>query len=248
MPELGSKVSRGSTYNYKRFSPGNYELGHFPGPKAGEIASFDYTFHDLDGREVQLADYKGKWLVLESGSLTCPMYVKNVKPFAKLSKEFPDVEWLVIYVREAHPGSRLNPPDSIDDKIAYAKRNRDDYSETRKIVVDSVDGRWHHDWGLLPNVVYVISPEGKVIYRADWSFSKNVERVLNNRDKIDTNEHIVVFGAAPWITFPVTMKGGWDAIYDIVIALVRLIWMHVLVDVKSWFNRGKPTAKPRDSR
>lgn len=242
MPEISSKVARGPTYNYKRLNAANYELGYFPGPKAGENANYDYTFHDLDGNEVRLADYKGKWLVLESGSLSCPMYVKNVKSFAQLSKEFHDVEWLVIYVREAHPGSRLHPAATIEEKIDYAKRNRDDYGETRKIVVDSVDGRWHHDWGLLPNVVYVISPSGKVIYRADWSFAKNVARVLKNRDKIDTNEHIVIYGAAPWITFPVTLKGGWDAVYDIAVALVRMIWMHAVVDVKSWWKRDRATA------
>lgn len=244
MTQLSSKVARGPSYNYRRFSPGNYELGYFPGPKAGETANYDYTFHDLDGKQIKLSDYKGKWLVLESGSLTCPMYVKNVKSFANLAKEFPDVEWLVIYVREAHPGSRLHPAETIDQKIAYARRNRDDYSETRKIVVDSVDGRWHHDWGLLPNVVYVINPTGKVIYRADWSFAKNVERVLKNRERIDSNEHIVIYGAAPWITFPVTMKAGWDAVYDIVVALVRLVWMHAVVDIKSWWSQGKPAQGP----
>ena len=41
--------------------------------KAGEDVNYDYTLTDLDGNEVSLADYKGKWLVIESGSLTCPM-------------------------------------------------------------------------------------------------------------------------------------------------------------------------------
>ena len=107
--------ARDETYNYPRFKMSNYELGYFPGPKAGEDVNYDYTLTDLDGNEVSLADYKGKWLVIESGSLTCPMYVKNVKPYAKLKEKYPDVEWLVVYVREAHPGETAKQAKTIDE-------------------------------------------------------------------------------------------------------------------------------------
>ena len=70
-------AARGKTYNYERFRMENYELGYFPGPKAGDHVNYDYIFHDLEGNEVLLNDYKGKWLVIESGSLTCPMYVNQ---------------------------------------------------------------------------------------------------------------------------------------------------------------------------
>ena len=231
--------AKDETYNYPRFKMSNYELGYFPGPKAGENASYDYTFTDLDGNEVKLSDYKGKWLVIESGSLTCPMYVKNVKPFEKVREKHPDVEWLVVYVREAHPGEKAGQAKSMEEKIAYAKRNRDDYKEDRKIAVDSVDGKWHHDWGLLPNTVYVINPEGKVIYRADWSFPKNVDRVLQNRDEINDNEHIVIIGAAPWITIPVTLKGGWIALYDILKVFPKVYYEHFKLDIQTWLNKRK---------
>ena len=46
--------ARGETYNYPRFKMSNYELGYFPGPKAGETVNYDYTFTDLDGNEVKL--------------------------------------------------------------------------------------------------------------------------------------------------------------------------------------------------
>ena len=232
-------AARDETYNYPRFKMSNYELGYFPGPKAGEEVDYNYTLTDLDGNTVQLSDYKGKWLVIESGSLTCPMYVKNVKPFAKLQKKYPDVEWLVVYVREAHPGERAHQATTIDEKIAYAKRNRDDYTEERKIAVDDVKGSWHHNWGLLPNTVYVINPDGQVIYRADWSFPDNVDRVLSNRDKIDTEEHIVILGTPPWVFIPVTLKGGWIALYDIAIAIPKVFYMHFKLDIKTWMDKRK---------
>lgn len=236
-------AARDETYNYKRFRMDNYELGYFPGPKAGETMNYDYTFHDLEGNEIQLKDYMGKWLVIESGSLTCPMYVKNVKPFEKLKDKYPDVEWLVVYVREAHPGSRIKPPSSIDEKIDMAKRSMSDYGEERKMVVDSVDGRWHHEWGLLPNMVYVINPQGQVIYRADWAFAKNVDRVLSNRDTIDTNEHIVILGTPPWVFIPVTLKAGWIALWDILVGLPALLINHVKADIGSWKAKRKNKEK-----
>ena len=101
--------ARDETYNYPRFKMSNYELGYFPGPKAGEVIDYDYKLTDLDGNEVELSDYKGKWLVIESGSLTCPMYVKNVKPFAKLKVE----------------GENNLPKDKTEEKIIYSYENRD---------------------------------------------------------------------------------------------------------------------------
>ena len=231
--------AKNETYNYSRFRMSVYELGYFPGPRAGEQVDYGYTLTDLNGNTVNLEDYKGKWLVIESGSLTCPMYVKNVKPYSKLKEKYPDVEWLVVYVREAHPGERAAQAKSIEEKINYAKRSRDDYGESRPIAVDSVDGKWHHDWGLLPNTVYVINPQGMVIYRADWSFAHNVDRVLHNRDKINTNEHIPIIGAAPWITIPVTLKGGWIALFDILIIFPKVYYEHFKLDIQTWWAGRK---------
>lgn len=235
-------VARGESYSYTRFRPSNYQLGYFPGPKAGETANYDYTFTDLDGNEVRLSDYRGRWLVIETGSLTCPMYVKNVRPFAELRKKHPDVDWLVVYVREAHPGEKLTPAQTMDEKLDYARRSREEYNETRRIVVDSVDGRWHHDWGLLPNVVYVINPEGRVIYRADWSFANRVDRVLQNRDRIEKDEHVVIWGAAPWITFPVAFKGGWIALWDMLKVIPKIYYEHFKVDIQTWLRKRRGQA------
>ena len=64
-------------YNYKRFSPSNYDYGSFSGPKPGEVM-LDFALCSLDGKEAKLTDFRGQWVVLETGSLTCPMYVKNI--------------------------------------------------------------------------------------------------------------------------------------------------------------------------
>ena len=93
-----------------------YDLGKFPGAKAGEMAE-NFIVKDQNGNQVSLQDYRGKWVVLETGSITCAMYVKNIPGIKKLQSKFPDVEFLLIYVREAHPGARLGPHQSNQQKI-----------------------------------------------------------------------------------------------------------------------------------
>lgn len=224
-----------TTYNYKRYKMSEYELGAFPGRKAGEIAD-NFTVHDQDGNEVSLEQFRGKWLVLETGSITCSMYVKNIPGMKKLEAKYPDVEFLLIYVREAHPGARLGPHENDAQKIEMAEKLREFYNEPRKILVDDVNGTMHKAYGELPNMVYIINPEGQVIYRSDWAFPKRIDKVLANRDKIHTNEHVQIITAAPWIMIPVVLRGGWDALWDLAIALPMITIAHLKAD---WQNFKK---------
>lgn len=225
------------TYNYSRFRTSNYEYEKFPGPKAGE-EMLDFTLHTLDGSEVKLSEYRGKWLVLETGSLTCPMYVKNIRPIDKLTKQFPDVTFLVVYVREAHPGSRRGAHQTLEDKLKLAKESKAEYDEPRQVLVDDIDGGMHRAYGSFPNMIYIINPDGKVVYRCDWSFARNIERILKTRPVMDDAERVQIITAAPWIMIPVTLKGGWDALWDLVVELPGILIGHLKVDFARWFGRG----------
>ena len=191
----------------------------------------------LDGTVVNLADYKGKWVVIETGSLTCPMYVKNIKPINRLNTKYPEVVFLMVYVREAHPGSRTKPHGSMDDKIARAKQTQDDYSDYREILVDNLDGSMHQAYGSFPNLVYIVNPEGSIVYRCDWAFADLIEEVLENRPDLKPSERKQIITAAPWIMIPVCLKGGWDALWDLVIALPGILLEHLKVDVARLFGR-----------
>lgn len=222
-------------YNYSRFKTSNYDYELFPGPKAGE-EMIDFTLQTLEGDEVKLSDYKGEWVVLETGSLTCPMYVKNIKPIDKLRAKYPDVTFLVVYVREAHPGSRRGAHHDIEEKTMMAKESQADYGEKRQILVDDIKGEMHQAYGSFPNMIYIIDPDGKVIYRCDWSFAKNIDKILQDRPNIDPSERVQIITAAPWIMLPVTLKGGWDALWDLVVALPGILVGHLKVDFARWFG------------
>lgn len=151
----------------------------------------------------------------------------------KLQSKYPDVAFLLIYVREAHPGARLGPHESDAQKLEMSKQLQDIYHEPRKILIDGVDGGMHRKFGGLPNMTYVIDPDGKVIYRCDWAFPKLIEKVLADRGRIHTNEHVQIITAAPWIMIPVVLRGGWDALWDLAIALPFITIAHLKAD---WAN------------
>ena len=185
---------------------------------------------------MKLSDYRGKWVVLETGSVTCNMYSRNIDKMAVVRRRHPDVEFLLVYVREAHPGSKLPQHNSIEDKRAAAERLQRETSESREILLDDMEGSMHRHYGAMPNMLYVIDPDGKVVYRHDWTLVDEVDRVLRNRDQPYTNEHafsgeLHAFGPkTTWHLFKTVGRGGWDAIWDLVRAMPVFLVRHLKVD------------------
>ena len=197
----------------------------------------NFRLYSLDGTEAKLTDFEGQWIVLETGSLTCPMYVKNINPIIQVVQKYPDVQFLVIYIREAHPGSRQGPHQSMEEKISLARKIQQNYGEIRSVLVDDLDGSMHQAYGSFPNMVYVINPQGEVVYRCDWAFSHLIDKVLQDRPKLNFVERKRIVTAAPWIVVPVTLKGGWDALWDILIALPGILWGHLKADISILFRK-----------
>jgi hypothetical protein len=108
-------IKDAAEYNYSNFKPDYYNFTEFKGAKAGEKA-LDFDAYGLDGEKVKLSDFLGTWLVLETGSFSCPMYVGNIHKMNRLAKKFKDVRFLVLYVREAHPGSSVPPSNQLRKK------------------------------------------------------------------------------------------------------------------------------------
>ena len=108
-------------YNNKRFRVVDYNFDTFVGPQAGD-KYIDATFTDLATREeVKLSDFDGQWTVIETGSSTCSMYTKNIKIYRDIVEKFSDVNFVMVYVREAHPGERMGPHQNMDDKFKSAE-------------------------------------------------------------------------------------------------------------------------------
>jgi peroxiredoxin len=164
-------------YNYDAFDAKHYELLDFKGPRIGDVAP-DFIARGLDGREVRLSDYRGPITVLEMGSITCPIYQTRVKGMHRLASEFPDCRFLVLYVREAHPGANVCQHKGDADKLAAASELSRTFHENREILVDDIDGTAHRLYGGMPNSVFIIDGGGRIAFRSDWNDVSATKKAL----------------------------------------------------------------------
>jgi hypothetical protein len=84
-----------------------------------------------------------------------------------------------IYVREAHPGERVTHHDMFQTKLANARLLRDEVGIRRPILVDDLDGSAHRAYGLLPNMTWIVSGGGRVIYKSEWTSAANIEAFID---------------------------------------------------------------------
>ena len=217
------------SYNYGRFRAHHYVLEEFDGPEPGRLAP-NLLAGTLDGRRVSLQDFRGRPVVLETGSVTSPVYAGKVAQMSELAARYPDVHFLLLYVREAHPGSRVRPHRSAEDKAACARRAQRELGEWRPILLDDLDGTMHRRFGELPNMAYVMDARGKVVYRAKWNDTREIDTVLRALDAGDRvpHEESTRFVAPPALSLSSFATGGWDALLDFMVAFPRLMMGNVL--------------------
>jgi hypothetical protein len=105
-----------------------------------------------------------------------------VPAIEKVALEYDDVEVWHIYVREPHPQERkfkkYFPHKSYEDRVAYAKELRELFDIQSPIVLDGLDETVHLRYGNMPNAVYIVNKEGRIIYKANWTDSPVVDQIL----------------------------------------------------------------------
>ncbi|MEO1562687.1 MAG: deiodinase-like protein [Pseudomonadota bacterium] len=217
-----------TSYSYRRFTPEEYDFTVDEGLQAGDIYK-DAPLQTLDGEIVNLSDYlQDKPLVLETGSMTCPMYAQSVPPMMKLIEKYPELDHILMYVREAHPGELQPQHRSEADKIKAAKKTKRRYRDDRTILVDDVNGSAHRFYGTMPNSIFVIAPDGKILFRSIWNNADEMDAILGaiaNGEPVQSRELKAVppFSLRAVATL---LMGGIIAIWDFVRGLRRLVGNH----------------------
>lgn len=219
------------SYNYKHFNPKDYNFKSFKGPKPGE-PHIDFEAKTLDGKTVKLSDYLDKTIVLDTGSITCPMYANTMKPMNLLMDEYPQAHFLLLYVREAHPGGRTRALSSFVEKTANAKATAKLYQEKREVLVDSLDGIAHKLYGSMPNMTYVIGTDGIVKFRANWTNITALKKVLMSPNKVILKDFYPVVKPPPYTVIRTLLIGGIRALYEFLYGLPQLLRQHKEVSSK----------------
>jgi hypothetical protein len=221
-------TSEPRSYGYQRFTPAEYDFTEDLGLKAGDTYR-DVPLRTLSGEEVRLSDYlQDKPLVLETGSMTCPMYAQSVPPMRTLAETYPELDFVLLYVREAHPGELQPQHRTQDAKIEAACKTRRRYRETRDILVDDVEGSAHRFYGSMPNSIYVIAPDGEILFRSIWNNALEMEAILGDvaRGQPVASRELKAVPPFSLRAVRTLLMGGAVALWDFARGLPRLVSNH----------------------
>lgn len=123
------------------------------------------------------------------GSSTCPMTDHAAPGLNELHLRFGKyVRFVMVNVREAHPGSAFPQPGTLDTKMKHAERLRDLYGFEFEVAVDDVDGTLHRSLSPKPNSAYILGDDKTILFRAHWA---------NDTDALRAALDAVVTGTLP---------------------------------------------------
>ncbi|SDF09846.1 TlpA family protein disulfide reductase [Limimaricola pyoseonensis] len=109
-------------------------------------------------------------ILLITGSYTCPMTAASNPLLKKLHRRYGGrIVFVMLHVREAHPGERYGQPRDMDTKIANARALKRRDRLPWSVAVDDVSGTLHRQLDLKPNAVWLTDQDGTIVYRGLWA-------------------------------------------------------------------------------
>lgn len=104
------------------------------------------------------------------GSSTCPVTDNAAPGLNELYFRFGDrVRFVMVNVREAHPGKAVPQPTTPEAKMAHAEQLRDLHGFAFEVAVDDMDGTLHRALSPKPNSAYILGADGSILFRAHWA-------------------------------------------------------------------------------
>ena len=104
------------------------------------------------------------------GSMSCPMTASAAPGLDKLFFEFgDDVKFILLYVREAHPGEYINQAETVEEKLSHARVLEDIYDLRWTVAVDNIDGELHRALDPKPNSAFLVDSDGTILFRSLWA-------------------------------------------------------------------------------
>lgn len=190
-------------YNYPEFKKSQFtkmfekQFGNAPEP--GDRAP-DFELRTVDGDKIRLSDFREESnMLLVFGSATCPLTASSIGGLQKLYDDYSDdgVEFLFVYVREAHPGDQLPAHSSMSDKLTAAELLRDEEDLDFPILVDDLSGKVHRKYSGQANPAFLIDKSGRVSYRqlalAPGEMQDAIEELLERQQERGV-DHAIVHG------------------------------------------------------
>jgi hypothetical protein len=86
------------------------------------------------------------------------------------------VEFVLLNVREAHPGEYYPQPDTVEEKIDHAKVLARQYAMPWNVVSDDIDGHLHRALDPKPNSAFLVDVDGIIVFRSLWASDQRALR------------------------------------------------------------------------
>jgi iodothyronine deiodinase-like protein len=217
------------SYNYEHFSRNLLvDMKKLSGPEPGDVAP-DFALRTVDGDKLSLSDFEEhKNVLLAFGSATCPLTLSSIGGLNHLYEKYrgDELEFLFVYIREAHPGEELPAHESMVDKFRAAQLFRDEEGVTMPVLVDDLRGSVHRKYGKLPNPSYLIDKSGRIAFRCLYAQPAVLEKAINELLEFQTRtgkDHAMVAGGEdrrmpksfPLLhTYRALKRGGREAIQN----------------------------------
>jgi len=213
-------------YRYKRFTTSllfrDLKFGKSAAAPGDSLPSFELV--TTSGDRLTNRDVFGdKPVLIVFGSMTCPMTASAAPTVQALQDEFGDrVEFIMLYVREAHPGERITQAETMDEKLGHARALKQLYDVSWTVAADSIDGDLHRALDPKPNSAFLVSSDGIILFRSLWASDEGALRealdaVANGRvpDKRQSEKLIGPVVRAMGQVQEVMTRGGPQAVRDL---------------------------------
>ena len=162
-----------------------------------------FELRTLDGGRLSLEQLtRDRPLVLQLGSLSCPVFRERCDNFAEFYEQYAGrVNFAILYTREAHPRGSPSPyadgewigwanhmtrvyveePKSVDDRAQLAAKIRETYGvpDAVPILLDEMNNETWSRYGAAPSPVFVIDVEGRVVERQGWGVPESLPSILD---------------------------------------------------------------------
>jgi hypothetical protein len=130
------------------------------------------------------------------------------------------IDFLTVYVREAHPGDRYPQPHDLARKMQHAKEYRDRDRIPWPVAVDDEHGTLHRALDGKPNAAYLITANGVIAQRVLWSNDAHgvrdaIEAVLAGRPFAQRESKMLAMMRGVGCMAPTLASAGLTALRDL---------------------------------
>lgn len=162
-------------------------------------------------------------VLLILGSVTCPMTASAAPSVQELYEAFGEhIDFIMLYVREAHPGEHFVQAETLDEKLEHARFLKKLYDIEWTVAADNIDGDLHRALDPKPNSAFLMDKEGKILFRSLWAadhqaLHQALEATAGGRvpDKVQSTALIGPVTRAMGRVYEVMERGGPQAVKDL---------------------------------